>query len=73
MEDLKEKIETMVENVKSDPSFAKKFQEDPVSAAEEVLGVDLPNDEINKILEAVKAKINFDEGGILGAIKGFFN
>jgi len=73
MEDLKEKIEAMVEKVKSDPNFAKKFQEDPVSAAEEVLGMDLPNDEINKILDAVKAKLNFDEGGIMGAIKGFFN
>lgn len=73
MEDLKEKIETMVEKVKSDPNFAKKFEEDPVAAAEEVLGMDLPNDEINKILDAVKAKINLDEGGIMGAIKGLFN
>ena len=73
MEDLKEKIEAMVEKVKNDPSFAKKFQDDPVAATEEVLGMDLPNDEINKILDAVKAKLNFDEGGILGAIKGLFN
>ena len=73
MEDLKEKIETMVEKVKNDPNFAKKFEDDPVSAAEEVLGMDLPNDEINKILETVKAKVNFDKGGIMGAIKGLFN
>lgn len=73
MEELKEKIEEIVAKVKADPDFAKKFQDDPVKAAEEILGVDLPDDKINEIIDAVKAKIKLDESGILGKIKGLFN
>ena len=36
MEELKEKIEEIVAKVKADPDFAKKFQDDPVKAAEEI-------------------------------------
>ena len=73
MENLKEKIEEVVEKVKNDPSFAAKFQEDPVTAVEEVIGVDLPNDKINEIVDTIKAKVNLDESGILDKIKGLFN
>ena len=73
MENLKEKIEEIVEKVKNDPSFAKKFQEEPIKALEEVMGVDLPDDQINQILETVKAKVNLDNSGIMDKIKGLFN
>ena len=73
MENLKEKIEEIVEKVKNDPSFAKKFQEEPVKALEEIMGIDLPDDQINNIIDTVKAKINLDESGILGKIKDLFN
>lgn len=73
MENLKEKIEEVVTKVKNDPSFAQKFQAEPVKALEEVLGMDLPDDKINEIIDAVKAKINLEESGILDKIKGFFN
>lgn len=73
MEELKEKIEEVVAKVKNDPDFATKFQEDPVKAAEEILGVDLPDDKINEIINAVKAKIKLDDSGILGKLKGLFD
>ena len=73
MEELKEKIEEVVEKVKADPDFAKKFQEDPVKALEGVIGIDLPDDKINDFIDAVKAKIKLDESGILGKIKGLFD
>ena len=73
MENLKEKIEEIVEKVKNDPNFAKKFQEEPVKALEEVIGINLPDDQINDIISTVKAKINIDESGILGKIKDLFN
>lgn len=73
MENLKEKIEEIVNKVKSDPDFDEKFQENPVKALEEVMGIDLPDDKINEIITAVKTKINLDESGILGKIKGLFN
>lgn len=73
MEELKEKIEEVVAKVKADPDFAKKFQEDPVKALEGVLGIDLPDDKINDIIDAVKAKIKLDDSGLLGKIKGLFD
>ena len=71
--DIKAKIEEIVKKVQSDPAFAEKFKKDPVTAVEGVLGVDLPNDAVNKIIDGVKAKISVDGvkdklGGILGGL-----
>ena len=60
MDDLKKKVEDIINKVSKDKDFAKKFQKDPVSAVESVLGVDLPNDTINKIIDGVKAKMTAD-------------
>ena len=68
---MKEKIEEIVEKVKNDKDFMNKFKENPVKAVEEVLGVDLPEEQINNIVETVKAKINLDEGGLLDKVKEF--
>lgn len=74
MKNIKEKIEEIVNKVKNDPDFAKKFQENPIKALEDVIGIDLPDDKINEIIDAVKAKITIDDGKeILGKIKGLFD
>lgn len=70
---MKEKIEEIVNKVKNDKDFMSKFKENPVKAVEEVLGVDLPEDQINSIVETVKTKINLDEGGIFDKVKGLFD
>lgn len=72
MEELKVKVEEIVNKVKNDGDFANKFQENPVKAVERVVGVDLPEDQINGIVQGVKAKINFDNNNIVGKIKGLF-
>ena len=68
--DIKAKIDEVVKKVQSDPAIAEEFTKNPVSAVEKVLGVDLPDDVINNIIDGVKAKINLD--GIAGAIGGLF-
>lgn len=73
MENLKEKIEEIVNKVKNDKDFASKFKEEPIKALEEVIGVDLPDDKINEIITAVKAKISLDDNKIVDKIKGLFN
>lgn len=73
MENIKEKIEEVVKKVKNDPNFAKKFQDEPIKAVEEVLGVDLPDDKINEVIKAVKTKIKLDDSKIFGKIKGLFD
>lgn len=72
MDNIKEKIEEIVEKVKNDNDFAKKFKEDPIKALEGVIGIDLPDEKINDIIEAVKAKIKLDDSKIIDKIKGIF-
>ena len=73
MAQLKDKIDEIVEKVKSDKNVADKFQKDPISTVESLIGIDLPNDQIENVVEAVKAKINVDKlGGMLGGLFGLF-
>ena len=58
--DIKEKINEVVEKVTSDKSMKEKFEKDPIKAIEEVLGVDLPDDTVEKIVDGVKAKVAVD-------------
>jgi uncharacterized protein YpuA (DUF1002 family) len=78
MDNLKEKIEEIVAKIKSDDGFASKFKSDPVKAVEEVIGVDLPDDKINGVIDAVKAKLTGDNikdtvSDIGDKIKGLFS
>lgn len=75
MDKLKEMIDKVVEKVKKDPDFAKKFQKDPVKALESILGVDLPDDKVNSIIDAVKTKIKLDkldDSKVVDKLKGLF-
>lgn len=68
--DIKAKIDEIVEKVKSDKDFASKFQSEPIKAVEGVIGVDLPDDQIQSVVDGVKAKI--DLGGIADKLGGLF-
>lgn len=71
--DIKTEITRLVEKIGSDEALRNKFMSDPVSAVEELLGVDLPNDQIEKIVDGIKAKLAADDiGEKLGAIGSLF-
>jgi len=71
--DIKARIEDVIEKVKSDKDFASKFSKDPVKAVESVVGVQLPESQINSIIDGVKAKVSFDKvEGLLGNVKKLF-
>ena len=71
--DIKVKIDEIVEKIKSDKKIGEKFQKDPISTIEELIGIDLPNDQIEQVVDAVKAKIDLDKiGNALGGLKGLF-
>lgn len=71
--DIKEKIEKIVEKVKKDPEIAELFKKDPIKAVEKVLGVDLPDDIVDKVVDGVKAKIKLDGASdVLGKLKKLF-
>ena len=61
MDIIKEKINEIVEKIKNDKNIAAKFQKDPVTTVEELIGIDLPNDQVEKIIDGVKAKIALDK------------
>ena len=71
--EIQEKIDALVEKVKSDKNIAAKFQKDPIATVEELLGIDLPNDQIEKGVDMIKAKINVEKiSGALGGIGKLF-
>lgn len=59
--EIKERIDEIVEKIKSDKDIANKFQKDPVSTVEELIGIDLPNEQIETLVDGIKAKINLDK------------
>jgi hypothetical protein len=59
--DIKAKIEEIVAKVKSDKTIAERFKKEPIKVVEELAGVDLPDDMIEKIVDGVKAKISVDD------------
>ena len=74
MDDIKEKIEEIIKKISNDKEFAKNFKKDPVTAVENVLGVDLPNDTINAVIDGVKAKLTVDSAkSILNKAINFFD
>ena len=73
MNDIMNKVEDMVEKIQSNKSLMEKFEKDPVAVLEQLLGVDLPNDQLNKLVDAVKAKLALNDiGDALGALGGLF-
>lgn len=71
--DIKEKIEQIAKKLLADKNLMKKFEKNPASVIEEYVGVDLPDDLVNQLVEGIKAKINLDKlGDAVGALSGLF-
>ena len=68
--DIKAKINELVEKIKNDPSLTANFQKDPIGTVEKLIGVDLPDDQIQGIVSGIKAKIDMDKLGGLGKLFG---
>ena len=69
--DIKAKAAELVEQIKEDPALLKDFRENPVKVVEAIIGMDLPDDQILKLAELIKAKIDLDKvGSLLGGLFG---
>ena len=69
--DIKAKIEQAAKKLLSDKDLLAKFEKNPTSVIEELIGVDLPDDQVNQLIEGIKAKIKLDKiGGALGGLFG---
>ena len=73
LEQIKEKVEEIVEKIKSDKTLMTRFGKEPVKVVEELIGMDLPDDQIEKVADMVKAKLDLDKmGDALGMLGGLF-
>ena len=69
--DIKELIEKAVDKIKSDKALQAQFKKDPVKALEKLLGIDLPDDLMEKVVAGVKAKIGLEQVmGLAGGLDG---
>ena len=58
--DIKAKVNEIVEKLTENKDLMEQFKKDPVKAIEGLIGIDLPDDVANQIIDAVKAKITVD-------------
>lgn len=71
--DLKGKIEEIANKIKTDKELQAQFKTEPIKAVESLLGVDLPDDMVEKVVSGVKAKLTADKAGdMLGGLKKLF-
>ena len=71
--DIRAKINEIVEKLKNDDDLLEQFNKDPAKLIEEYVGIDLPDDQVNQLVEGIKAKIKLDQGGdVLGGIGKLF-
>lgn len=71
--DIKAKVEELVSEIQKNPKLLSQFKENPVSVIEKLVGMDLPDDQIMKLAELVKARIDLDKAGdLLKGLGGLF-
>lgn len=71
--DVKEQINQIVEKISKDGALQERFKTEPIKAVEQILGVDLPDEIIEKVIAGVKAKLSVDQvSGAVDALKKLF-
>ena len=71
--DIKEQIEKMAKKVLNDKDLMSLFKKDTINAFEKILGIDLPDEIVEKIVDGVNAKIKIDDAkDVLGKLKKLF-
>lgn len=71
--DIKEKIIEIAEKISENKELMEQFKKDPVKAVEKLIGIDLPDEVVEKIVDGVKAKVSLDKASdALGALKKLF-
>ncbi len=73
MFDIKAKISEIVEKIKNDDDLLEQFNRNPVKLLEEYIGIDLPDDQVNAIIDGIKAKLSIDKAAdLLGGLGSLF-
>ncbi len=73
MDEIKALIKKLADKIQDDDEIKSLFKKDPVKAVEKILGVDLPDDVVNKVIDGVNASITLDDAkDLLGSLKKLF-
>ncbi len=71
--DIKEQISKIVEEISKNPNIKEQFEREPIKVIEKIVGIDLPDDVVKKIIDGVKAKLTIDGvSKATDALKGIF-
>ncbi len=71
--DLQKIIKQVLDALNNNDALVKEFLADPAKVLESKLGIDLPNEQVNAVVEGVKAKLNLDSAAsVLNAVQGLF-
>ena len=71
--DINEQIEKIANKIQKDSALQSQFKKDPIKAVEKLLGVDLPDDVIEKVVAGVKTKLSLDDlSDAVDALKKLF-
>lgn len=55
--DIKKEAKKLIDEIKKNPDLIKDFTKNPVKFVESKTGLDLPDEQINKIIDQVKAEV----------------
>lgn len=71
--DIKNQINKIVEEVSKNPNMKEQFEKEPVKVIEKIIGVDLPDDIVSKIIDGVKANLTINNvSKVTDVLKGVF-
>ena len=66
-------IHKVLEEISKSSDIKGQFEKEPVKVIEKLIGVDLPDDIVMKIIDGVKAKLTMDDvSKVAGTLKGIF-
>ena len=75
--DIQKIINDVIDKLKDDDQLLANFKSNPTKVLEKLVGVDLPDDKIDPIIDGIMAKLKIDDlaekaEGIMGALGGLF-
>ncbi len=73
--DIQKIISDVLDKLQGDDGLLAKFKAEPVKTIEGLIGIDLPDEQLDAVVKGVMAKIDVEEvakkaGGIIGWLKG---